>query len=46
MKIEVDSISNQWTVEKIERIVTAENLCSCKNPIDVVFRVSKKWSSI
>ncbi|XP_068743962.1 short transient receptor potential channel 4-like [Montipora capricornis] len=43
---EVDSIGNQWTVEKIERIVTAENLCSCKNPIDVVFMVNRKLNEL
>ena len=42
---EVDSIGNQWTVQQIERIVTADNLCSCKDPIDMVFMVSKKWNS-
>ena len=41
----VESVENskgqQWNVEDIKRIVTAQNLCSCKNPIDMAFKVYK-----
>ncbi|XP_068711385.1 short transient receptor potential channel 5-like isoform X2 [Montipora foliosa] len=43
---EVDSIGNQWTVQQIERIVTADNLCSCKDPIDMVFKVNRKLNEL
>lgn len=39
IETEVEHISQQYNVERIEQIVTAKNLCSCKHPIDVAFKV-------
>ena len=30
----------QWTVDEIEAIVTAKNLCACINPITASFEVT------
>ena len=39
---EISTFNREWNVQAIERVVTAENLCSCRDPIDMAFRVSRK----
>ena len=34
------TFSPEWNVQKIERVVTAESFCSCRDPIDMAFKVS------
>ena len=37
------TFSREWNVQEIERVVTAESFCSCRDPIDMAFKVS--WNS-
>ena len=39
--IGIEEITRDWNVHKIEQVVTAENLCSCRDPIDTAFKVSR-----
>lgn len=34
------TFSREWNVQKIERVVTAESFCSCRDPIDMAFKVN------
>ena len=34
------TFSREWNVQKIEGVVTAESFCSCRDPIDMAFKVS------
>ncbi|XP_015754083.1 PREDICTED: uncharacterized protein LOC107333748 isoform X1 [Acropora digitifera] len=34
------TFSREWNVQEIERVVTAESFCSCRDPIDMAFKVN------
>ncbi|XP_067037021.1 short transient receptor potential channel 4-like [Acropora muricata] len=40
------TFSPEWNVQKIEGVVTAESFCSCRDPIDMAFKVNNRLKEL